>query len=517
MSETEISKRLQSSLNSEKGGFNEIIALSQKAINNAMSDLLKKHPELTEVKATFEGIGTLDATLKSSQLSLNVTGQDNLASMYYCTLESGTVHYVIGDKDFQVNGWTIAWTCTFDKEEIDASSDEFKKVQNQIKQPGDFSISSLFFAFTSNRGHSDFNGADLSDDQKTYLSLILSHWYVGENSKWQDRQKRTLAYALHTAKPETTKPGEGLGPDGENNMLLYLQMTENRAFPDIRLLEYSGNYVSPGINGTIIIDRNIIWDSYLFRQSPSQLLSLFNAYTYAWIDSADIPDILAEQWRIAPGDPSHSSGASFYAWKESTPNALTWTWAPSNDEQKYHNTLKTDGGWNRLDIDCTTNNTLSIVPGASNINASGITDIRIKCQSVGTTWPMNWEYDYTIHVQITWQSNITIAATDGGLKFSLNLPADLTTVFQVAADPLQFSSSTAGFNTLESVKQKNQGLQDQLVQRFKSASFGDVEKNLEKDLNTSARFVIPGNSSLLYEKPIFNNNGDLMIEANYIV
>jgi hypothetical protein len=60
-----------------------------------MSDLLKTHQELTEVKVDFEGIGTLDATLKSSQLSLNVTGQENTDSMYYCTFESGTVHFDI--------------------------------------------------------------------------------------------------------------------------------------------------------------------------------------------------------------------------------------------------------------------------------------------------------------------------------------------------------------------------------------------------------------------------------------
>jgi hypothetical protein len=227
------------------------------------------------------------------------------------------------------------------------------------------------------RQHSTFNGADLSDDEKTYLSLILSHWYVGQDSKWQGRQKRTVGYALHTAKPDSvneqapsfpptslkmqtypyiapneTKPGEGLGPAGQNNMLLYLQMTKNRPFPDIRLLEYSGNYVSAGINGTIIIDRNIIWDSYLFRTTAPKLLSLFNAYTYAWVGSASIPDILAEQWKIAVGDTSHSADSSFYAWKPSASDPVAWTWTPSHEEQTYHDTLKTDGGWNRLDIDC---------------------------------------------------------------------------------------------------------------------------------------------------------------------
>lgn len=95
--------------------------------------------------------------------------------------------------------------------------------------------------------------------------MILSHWYVVQDSKWQGRQKCTLGYALHSAKTDSvneqvpsflpaslrmqtypyvsineTKPGEGLVPAGDNDMLLYLQMTKNRPFADIRLLEYSG-------------------------------------------------------------------------------------------------------------------------------------------------------------------------------------------------------------------------------------------------------------------------------------
>ncbi|KAG6040395.1 hypothetical protein E4U41_000679 [Claviceps citrina] len=525
----------------------QITAFSQKAMNNAMSKLLENNDELTYVKASFEGIGKIDARLSSSEISLHVTGVESVATMYYCTLGSGTLHLIPGDKEVQIDNWTIAWKCDFEKENIPPTSDEFIEVKNQIDQPGDFSISSLFFSFTNDkiiqfdRELSTFNGADLSEDEKTYLSIILGHWYVGKDSKWEDRRKRTLAYALHTSKPETvneqapsfpptslklqtypyiapneTTPGEGLGPVGENNMLLYLQMTQNRNFPNIRLVEYSGNYVCPGVNGTIIIDRNIIFDSYLFRTKPPQLLLLFNAYTYAWVGSASIPNIMAETWEIAV-DPSHSSDSSFYAWHPSGSDSLTWTWNPANEEQKYHHQLKTEGGWNNLDIDCTTSNTLSAVPGEGNIMASGVTDISIKCQSLGETWPMNWEYDYRIHVQVTWQTTITIIATDGGLKFSLNLPSDLTKVFQVKADKLYFHGDTAGNDHLDGVRGQLRELQDKLVQQFQQVSFGDAEKSLETDLNTSARFVIPGNGSVSYKNPIFNNSGDLMIEANYIV
>lgn len=53
------------------------------------------------------------------------------------------------NEEVQITDWTIAWTCNLDKEVVDPSSDEFKEVQTQIMQPGDYSISSLFFAFTS--------------------------------------------------------------------------------------------------------------------------------------------------------------------------------------------------------------------------------------------------------------------------------------------------------------------------------------------------------------------------------
>lgn len=89
----------------------------------------------------------------------------------------------------------------------------------------------------------------------------------------------------------------------------------------------------------------------------------------------------------------------------------------------------------------------------------------------------------------------------------------------MTADPLQWNGSTSGFDDkLEAVKAIYQKFQDRLVQQFQNdTSFGEAEKSLESDLNTSARFVIPGKGSLAYENPIFNNNGDLMIEANYIV
>jgi hypothetical protein len=74
-----------------------------------------------------------------------------------------------------------------------------------------------------------------------------------------------------------------------------------------------------------------------------------------------------------------------------------------------------------------------------------------------------------------------------------------------------------GCNYKAEIQANYQVLQNQLVQQSKCLSFGDAEEAPEKDLNSFARFVIPGNASLSYQNPIFNNNGDLVIEAKYVV
>jgi F0F1-type ATP synthase membrane subunit b/b' len=48
------------------------------------------------------------------------------------------------------------------------------------------------------------------------------------------------------------------------------------------------------------------------------------------------------------------------------------------------------------------------------------------------------------------------------------------------------------------IQANHQSLQNQLVQQFQCLAFSDAEEDLEKDLNSSARFVIPENFSLPY-------------------
>ncbi|KAF5861224.1 hypothetical protein ETB97_000479 [Aspergillus alliaceus] len=65
------SKRLQVSM----GGFSEITALSQGAINTSMAKLVKDHPEIGHVQSKSKTGDTLDAEIGQPLGSLKVTGE----------------------------------------------------------------------------------------------------------------------------------------------------------------------------------------------------------------------------------------------------------------------------------------------------------------------------------------------------------------------------------------------------------------------------------------------------------
>ncbi|KAI9648027.1 hypothetical protein NHQ30_002655 [Ciborinia camelliae] len=525
---TEQQKRLQCSLNTKSGRFSEVTALSQKAINRALGQLVTNFPEITQVQAELAGVSRIQATVGQPEISIDTKDNNRSLVEYYCRLKSGTWENFIDGSTVDVKGWTIAFDVEIGQVVIDPDSDEDKRVRGAIQQPGDYSISSF-------EASSDFNGVELTTDQKLYLTVLLAKWYATDpGSAMSDRQKRTIAYGLVTGKPQTvngdaptfpptslkfqtypyiapgqTEPQQGIGK-GDNNMLIYLQMTDHQSLPK-DLLEYSGNFVSSGMDGTICLGRDIFWDKYLLRSSTPRLLPTFNDYTYAWVSNYSIPSNMVCSWNIGMA-PGHVSDQSVYNWNANSSNPLEWSWNPSRSEQAVHDIHKEDG-WLKLDIDCSTSNTMKALAGTNKVDLSGKTNILVKCQSVGTIYPMNWEYDYTIHIWVTWTTHMTIdAVPGGGLKISLNLPDDISKSFKVDWDPLQFKGS-AGWSEISSDAQKS--LQNSLIKSVQNIKFGDAQQALQNELDNAARFVAPGGGTFTYKNPQFNNNGDLMIEASY--
>jgi hypothetical protein len=196
----------------------------------------------------------------------------------------------------------------------------------------------------------------------------------------QHRQNRTIGYGIHSTTPQTVNseapqvvptslrfqtyeyiaPGkdeaqEGI-PEGDNNMLLYLQMTNNERFP-IALdthLKYTGNFVSRGMGGTMCIRRDILWDQYLLR-SNSPLLQMLNQVTYAWVKDYNIESSYKTDVTIALSEASHGDDPSFFKWvpDDEGGNSLRWSCRPRDKrEQQVHAEESWGNNRSRLNITC---------------------------------------------------------------------------------------------------------------------------------------------------------------------
>jgi hypothetical protein len=133
--------------------------------------------------------------------------------------------------------------------------------------------------------------------------------------------------------PGQSDPTDGLGAKGDSNVLLYLEMTQHLDLPK-DMLTYSGNFVTPSMDGTICISKEVFLESYLLRDT-APLLNMLNQYTYAWIKpdrnihaSQRISD--PQQYLlVGPGSP-RDGDPSFFSFSPVQGSSTQWEWSKSN-------------------------------------------------------------------------------------------------------------------------------------------------------------------------------------------
>ncbi|KAI1192296.1 hypothetical protein F5X97DRAFT_329822 [Nemania serpens] len=533
----ESDKRLQTTL----GGFSEITALTQRAINAAMIKMVADRPEVAQVDCKTKRGDSLKGTIAEPLVSLKVTGPTRAGLEYTARFGSGTLHFNYDPPlDFDTTDWVIAFDVALDKIDLEPGSDEDTAVRVAINQPGDFSLQSLFLTFNSgditklNEDHCDFKGAELDDDDKYTLGSILAKWYIDEGPL-TERRNRTIGYNMLTSKPSSVNqqaptfpptslkfqtyeyiaPGQTEPTDGnDNNMLLYLQMTDSKPFPSTAILPYTGNFASSGMDGSMAIERNIFWDSYLLRVSPAtELLHTLNHATYVWITHADIDKTQSPNWEIGVGDSSHSASPSFFHWVKQGNMSWTWGQPQKGNEQYYKHETDAGYGYGRLTVDCNVTNSMSISSGSNVIRVTGKSNIKVD-SSCGSGSPFApWATDYGVHVWLSWDTTITINAVDaGGLKIAIDLDEDN---FRVGSDPLSYRTDGGFGPTKSDIEKKQNGLADNLKSALQNSALQSVANELQKNLDSAARFVVPGLGVFKYKDPMFNDNGDLFISVEY--
>jgi hypothetical protein len=118
----------------------------------------------------------------------------------------------------------------------------------------------------------------------------------------------------------------------------------------------------------------------------------------------------------------------------------------------------------------------------------------------------------SIHVWLEWSTTITIKGVgSGGLEMELDLNDKN---FKVDNEPIMFDGDE--WEITESDVVSSQGaIQNKLKKGLENSDLRSVKKALKESLNSTARFVVPGQGTFSYDDPVFNDKGDLFIKIGY--
>lgn len=96
-------KRLQASLKTATGTFNQAVAVSQDALNDGLYYLFDKFEELKKMEVNSKKFGSINASMSYSEISLPVKSSNYRTVVFYCIFESGQL-IVTDDMGYEYGG-----------------------------------------------------------------------------------------------------------------------------------------------------------------------------------------------------------------------------------------------------------------------------------------------------------------------------------------------------------------------------------------------------------------------------
>ncbi|OGE46921.1 hypothetical protein PENARI_c089G01865 [Penicillium arizonense] len=527
------------------GPFSQVIAVSQDAINTALLFLFQKHKELQKIVVKDPNNGELDAQMSTAKVMFPVTGQNYSTVVYHCFFKSGTLKLKTNNgfgPPIKVDGWVFAFEVDLAKLAVTEGT-ELSEIKQKLNQPGDYSISRLYMDFTK---HKWANG-----ERTKFLVLMLS-W--GESSTMTDAKKTTVGYALETKKPETVnkpaptfpptalrhqiykymapgalKPEEGL--DKGKNALLYVEMTQNRPWPQDTPLSYSGNFIINNMKATACISPQVFFDSYLLRNVPPKaqtdvpgLLQQFNRWLYFFLGNFDVYwNSNDNQWHlrfsffIGPTDFKKNQ----YPFEEVLRDPNFFAFHRKSDTQWEfrkelipHDTKGSGDHYATSEGNATTVNTVTIHPGSNKITLSGKSYMYMKFYGKNRK---SW-FQHKGGVVLTWNTSAELKSVhQGGLEIQLNVPSEsskwVSTKF--LENPETFDSSLMESVSVGIDWKPIKKIKEAVDDAVKNLNFKPLSHDLKSALGSTSRYVLSGGRNFLYKDPIFGNKGDMLVEAQY--
>lgn len=135
-------------------------------------------------------------------------------------------------------------------------------------------------------------------------------------------------------------------PDGDNNCLLYLQMTQHKDEPKPLFYSYTGNLVNAGESGSLLISKDLFWNTWLLPQLLDINFKTWMRASHAHCSNNEVEPDWEFGWKVGADAAAFENRIDkfdpFYAWKPKSTDGngpYGFTFAPGENRWDDHGGL----------------------------------------------------------------------------------------------------------------------------------------------------------------------------------
>ncbi|CZR32172.1 uncharacterized protein FPRO_02058 [Fusarium proliferatum ET1] len=453
--------------------------------------------------------------------------------------------------------------------QIDETTHKAVSVAGTIyKFPGDYSVERLFAQLTTAQWSTPHPDLSLITDEKgkpmsitqycnspggskiwVLLSIVLGQWgneqHIAGRSTLNvtfnlpekrvniqqptyaptDLYQQTYPYKCPQkgiTEPKTSRTGEGF------NALLWCEMVAGNVPPTTKQLEWRGNYVIPrrsykggdAIEGTFALSYKHFLEGHLLKrlQRLNQASQVANLWVSRSYDNEKQMFMTSWNYEVGNYNLNHTSEAFKFKRVETNKDyddsVVTYEWDYNDkisDKDRNHAWAGHGGACSTTDHYTTTKVVLSWKIGSSVFDVTGHTDYVYD----NTIFPNNnrvldektgrlryfYEMDWKIEVAIT-------GIKDGRMSLDVRTPP--------GAQPQEVANLRVRQKPNELIEDRmwcpdgqEQEIRDQWLKRMRNC-MTDIERDIEQEFESTAKFVYPGNGDLNFSNPVISRFGNVL-------
>ncbi|KZO89523.1 hypothetical protein CALVIDRAFT_569853 [Calocera viscosa TUFC12733] len=532
-------------------GYDQITVVSQGAINFQLAAFPALYPGMQKVDIVDdESGGELHVTLVGSEVELLTSPTTSTQVNYTITVgddggaNTNTFSWWSGFGKNQkqtvvsANNWKITFTVDLSLNPETSDQDIPASIRAQILKPGDYSVLKLVFDFTTANVVSNSVGfvtPGLTQvDGKNQLVLMMQDW-IAEQAANTTGQNNVLGYVMTTTPSGATPNGnwgtaptvpptalkfQNLGyidpttgvpdltghqsPTGDNNMLVYLEMTQKHGFPTA-LLQPVTNWVipptgnEPALDGLMALAKNVFLEGWFLPQlqqlNSNSAVTMLTA-NWSW-DVKVISCYYSFTWTSGV-----SSGTALNFTPDTTADntkSLNYIWTYSSkaeddhsDIAQTHTTIGSTSVTNKVSIPWGLD-----ANGQCVVSLSGTTSVHTSMQIELTGDPDTSDY------HASWTCNLIFASVkDGGLNITQSPATVVPTVSGSVDDSLFHGGSLDSITTAVSSSLQN-------------LPISNIVQACHLLLNGPWGFHFSGGTTFFMQGIEFSKEGDLMLDLSY--